>query len=298
MKIAPVFLFIAALAAIAPAAEAAEPEEIIRQIYADHQPWTRKFIDFGDTAGLRKYFDESLVALIQKDIDTSVATESIGCMDFDPLLDAQDFDDAGITSPQIRRIRDRSRVLFEVAFTGRSEAWKEWKVKLLFELTKTPQGWRVHDITYKSGHALRAILGCAAGEEAEAPVGISCKSKEMFDEGGFEEHELTLETTEGRLTALAYSNGYSNGQEGGYSRCELALDQKSPEATWTRSEKKTRVTIDDSNLESWVEIEELPGGGYGVTFHGIPPSAYCAFGSEFPQRVVLRQNGAKCSVER
>jgi len=109
---------------------------------------------------LAKYCEPSLVALFQKDAEYSERMHEVGCLDGDPFLDAQDYDEAGITPLQIHKVKSKSGELYEVSFTGRSEAWKNWNVRLKYDVRKTPQGWRIFDIILQSGDSLRKLLSC------------------------------------------------------------------------------------------------------------------------------------------
>ncbi|MFA6954812.1 MAG: hypothetical protein WC538_02950 [Thermoanaerobaculia bacterium] len=154
------FLCLVPAVAILAAPAPATPEELVRLVYADHQPWAGKAIAWEDSAVLAKYCDASLVELFKKDGEYSARMQEVGCLDGDPFLDAQDYDEKGITPPKIRKVKGKSGDLYEVTFTGLSDAWKNWNVRLQYDVRKTPEGWRIHDIIFKNGDSLRKIFAC------------------------------------------------------------------------------------------------------------------------------------------
>jgi hypothetical protein len=159
-------LFAVLLLCLMPAAlldaapKSGSPTDVIRLIYADHQPWAGKNIDLSDTVTMAKYFDPSLIALFKKDQDYSEKMHEIGCLDWDPFLQGQDYDESGTTPIKIREVKSKTGVLYEVTFTGRSEAWKNWNVRVRYDVRKTPNGWRIYDLFDKDGDSLRNVLSC------------------------------------------------------------------------------------------------------------------------------------------
>lgn len=147
-------------AAPAHAPAPASPEALIRLVYAQHQPWFGKEIDWNDPVVAAKYFDPSLVALLKKDSDYSARMGEVGCLDGDPFLDAQDYDEDGITPIEIHEVSSPRAGLWEVSFTGVSPAWKDWNVRLRYDVRKTPRGWRIYDIIWAGGTSLRDTLSC------------------------------------------------------------------------------------------------------------------------------------------
>jgi Protein of unknown function (DUF3828) len=139
---------------------ASDPAEVIRQLYRDHQPWKGKRVEYNDPAVAARYFDDSLIALFGKDREQSERNKDLPCLDFDPILQAQDFDEAGITEPRIRAVPRGKDVAYEVTFTGRSKEWKNWSVRAIYLLERTRNGWRVHDIEFPKGGSLRKTLAC------------------------------------------------------------------------------------------------------------------------------------------
>ena len=164
MKLAAALLFLMPLslsAATSPSTPAAaDPAEVIRRLYQNHQPWNHKEVDYENPVVAARYFDDSLIALFRKEREAAERANDMGCVDFDPFLQAQDYDDAGITEPRIREVERSEGKGYEVTFTGRSEAWKGWNARAVYIVVKTNRGWRIHDIEFDKGGSLRRTLGC------------------------------------------------------------------------------------------------------------------------------------------
>jgi hypothetical protein len=125
---------------------------------------------------------------------------------------------------------------------------------------------------------------------------LTCKSDEVFAEGGGQEHELNLVLTEGKISELLYSNVISNGQEGGAYFCELGLIDGSTNSKWVRFGTQIRVIDKEPEEQSFAEIEILPDGDYKVSFDKVS-HYHCGFGAEFPDFVLLKRSGGKCVVK-
>ena len=69
------------------------PEDFIRSVYRFHQPWGKQTDWFGDKRTLSKYFDKELTRLFMKDEECQKREKGVCNLDFDPIYDAQDFDE-------------------------------------------------------------------------------------------------------------------------------------------------------------------------------------------------------------
>jgi hypothetical protein len=124
---------------------------------------------------------------------------------------------------------------------------------------------------------------------------LMCEAGKTHKEGGGEEHALTLVLANNLITALTYSNVFSDGEEGGDSACELILKDGTPESEWIRSGKKIKIIDKEPGEESFVEIELTANGDYKVVLNRV--SAYhCGFGAAFPESVMLKKSSKKCLV--
>jgi hypothetical protein len=132
-------------------ADCSSPETLIRAIYRDHQPWKEKKIALDNRKMLSKYFDPELSELFMKEDECARTTHEICNLDFDPLLDAQDFENTPLKL-SIRRKTPPPNASYAVTFTNIGRR------TLIYQLRKTAKGWRVRDIIYPEGFSLRKIL--------------------------------------------------------------------------------------------------------------------------------------------
>src|SRR6266481_190315 len=126
------------------------PEDFIRSVYRFHQPGGKQPSWFDNKRTLSKYFDEELTALFIKDDECKKREQGICNLDFDPIYDAQDFDEK-TTDLQIAAVVGQPD-LFNVTFTNLGTR------TLVYKLTTTPGGWRISDIKYPEGPSLKEIL--------------------------------------------------------------------------------------------------------------------------------------------
>jgi len=126
------------------------PKEFIRSLYRFHQPWKEQANWFGDKRTLSKYFDEELTDLFLKDAECEKQQEGVCNLDFDPIYDAQDFDEKPINL-QIIAVAGQPDS-FKVTFTNLGPR------TLIYRLRNTPSGWRISDIKYAEGLSLKELL--------------------------------------------------------------------------------------------------------------------------------------------
>lgn len=128
------------------------PEDFIRSIYRFHQPWGKQPFWFDDKRTLSKYFDKELTTLFIKDDECKKREQGVCNLDFDPIYDAQDFDEKTTNLHlQIAAVAGQPD-LFNVTFTNIGTR------TLVYRLTNTPNGWRISDIKYSEGPSLKEIL--------------------------------------------------------------------------------------------------------------------------------------------
>jgi len=125
------------------------PEDFIRSLYHFHEPWKDQPDWFGDKRTLSKYFDKELTTLFIKDDECAKREQGVCNLDFDPIYDAQDFEET--TNLQIAAVEGKPD-LFKVTFTNLGTR------TLVYRLTNTPSGWRISDINYPEGPSLKEIL--------------------------------------------------------------------------------------------------------------------------------------------
>lgn len=87
------------------------------------------------------YFDAAMTALIDKDRMESEARGTSGRLDFDPFINAQDFSITALSIKIGDENADRTQAL--VSFRNAKRP-----VKIILDLVRTPQGWRVANIAW------------------------------------------------------------------------------------------------------------------------------------------------------
>jgi len=144
----------------APPTPAATPDSLLRRLYAAHQPWSEHDIWLDEMAGkpsLGRFLDEPLVRLAHLDDACKESTGGVGLLDFDPFLDAQDYDDLGLSEQEIRWTTANKSATCKVSFQLFRD-WPDTRQRLDYSLSLSPKGWRVHDIAYESGASLLGTL--------------------------------------------------------------------------------------------------------------------------------------------
>lgn len=160
-------LLVAALAACASRPPPSGPEAAVAALYAAHQPWRNRPLDLGDPVALQRHFDAGMAGLLA----WAVAQDD-QVLDFDPVLDAQDCGDWPDGLPlTLTDLSTPGRVLWRASFPlfpGRPCA-EDRQVE--YELVRTADGWRIHDILHHHGDrgfSLRAGLISARNEADKA----------------------------------------------------------------------------------------------------------------------------------
>jgi Protein of unknown function (DUF3828) len=125
-------------------------EEFIRALYRFYQPWKEHSYWLDNKEMLSKYFDKELTALFLKDDECTKREQGVCNLDFDPIYDAQDFDKE-TKDLKIVSVSGQPNV-FNVTFTNLGTR------TLIYNLKKTPKGWRISDIKYSEGPSLEEIL--------------------------------------------------------------------------------------------------------------------------------------------
>jgi hypothetical protein len=102
---------------------------------------------------VRRYFDPSLAALILKDQENSRRRNEVGALDFDPFVDAQDWEIAAFSIAVSEVGPDKASAT--VKFTNFTR-----ESTVVLDLIKSKNGWKIGNITWKPHDApdnLRAL---------------------------------------------------------------------------------------------------------------------------------------------
>ncbi|HWS85928.1 MAG TPA: DUF3828 domain-containing protein [Pyrinomonadaceae bacterium] len=126
------------------------PETVVKELYRVHRNGAGHVFEKRGRKLQQKFFDERLAALIWKNL-TQTPEGEVGNIDFDPLYNAQDV--------QIRNFRvgasaiNGNAATVPVTFTNFDQ-----RVRLVFSLVNTKQGWKVSNINYGGGMDFVRIL--------------------------------------------------------------------------------------------------------------------------------------------
>ena len=97
-----------------------------------------------------RFFDKELTSLFLKNAECEKREQGVCNIDFDPVYDAQDFDEK-TTNLEIAAVADQPDS-FKVTFTNLGTR------TLVYRLTNTSGGWRISDIKYAEGPSLKELL--------------------------------------------------------------------------------------------------------------------------------------------
>ena len=129
--------------------------DLLKRLYADYQPWRQQDVMKGAT--LEKFFEHSLYRLYRRDRDCQAPGWGVGLLGFDPILDGQDFDDQGISTPTYKKVGHRDAGTYQVTFQLYPK-FPETRREVQYQLRKSGKEWRIFDIGYSEGRPLRQIL--------------------------------------------------------------------------------------------------------------------------------------------
>jgi hypothetical protein len=132
------------------------PDVVVSQLYKDFA-W-EVVPDHAEKPGLidqpravlRRYFDDGLTNLILEDRACAERTHEICRLDFSPIWDSQDPAASGL---KVSPTKDPNVVRVTFRYPGSNEL-----MELSYRMTKTKDGWRVHDIAYHSHASLLSLL--------------------------------------------------------------------------------------------------------------------------------------------
>ena len=129
------------------------PESLIFKLYNEHNPQNGNGISFNDAKILNRYFTEDLSILFLRIKDYEKRTQEIG-LDFDPIYNAQDYEDNNsYLNLEVKKISSSPKLRLQVTFTNLGRQTQ------IYEMKETKNGWRIDDIVYTSTHSsLRQIL--------------------------------------------------------------------------------------------------------------------------------------------
>ena len=149
-------IFGASCAALATPARAgdASATAFITEIYNSYKGNDAKGMPLDTERAIRRYFEPRLATLMANDRKQAARRNEVGSLDFDPFLDAQDWD---VTAFDIV-VSDEAagKAQATVKFTNQGQA-----MTVVLDLVQVKNAWRIYDITWsRAGQAetLRKIF--------------------------------------------------------------------------------------------------------------------------------------------
>ncbi len=145
----------AAGAAIATPALAADPSAtaFVTDIYNAYKGKDAKGVPLDNARALRRIFEPSLAALVNEDEKIAAKRNEVGLLDFDPFIDAQDFEIASFDIAVSDDGADKATATVKFVNVDKPYA-------VVLALVKVGTDWRIHDITWQrdgKSDTLRAL---------------------------------------------------------------------------------------------------------------------------------------------
>ena len=139
------------------------PAALITQLYEDYA-WevvttssARNTLMDEPIAVLSKYFDDNLAQLIARDHECRVRTKEVCKLNGSPIWQSNDPEAFDLS------VATKDSTLVTVSFRRRYPQPVDTVVNVLYRMTRTPRGWRVHDIVSDDGESLVQMLSAKSG---------------------------------------------------------------------------------------------------------------------------------------
>jgi Protein of unknown function (DUF3828) len=138
------FILAATGAAFALPARSADASALafVTAIYNAYKGRDANGVSLDGERAIRRYFEPSLAALLIKDQKDSARRNEVGTLDFDPFVDAQDWDITAFDISVNDTAPDKASATVKFV-SDRKPA------TVLLELVKVKNDWRVNDITWQ-----------------------------------------------------------------------------------------------------------------------------------------------------
>jgi hypothetical protein len=145
----------AILAITAGRAQAADTSahDFVAAIYNTYVGNNGNGVALDNEATVRRYFEPSLAALILKDQKDSAKRNEVGVLDFDPFVDAQDWEIASFTVAVSDAGADKATATVKFTNSGKAST-------VALDLVKIKNDWKITNITWTphdSPNNLRAL---------------------------------------------------------------------------------------------------------------------------------------------
>jgi uncharacterized protein DUF3828 len=131
----------AALAAPARAGDASATA-FVTAIYNSYRGKDAKGVPLDSERTIRRYFEPRLATLMAKDQQKAARRHEVGRLDFDPFLDAQDWDVAAFDIVVSDAAADKARATVKFVNLGEARS-------VLLDLAQVKNAWRIYDIAWQ-----------------------------------------------------------------------------------------------------------------------------------------------------
>jgi hypothetical protein len=124
----------------------------VTKIFGAYKGKNSKGISIDTEADIRRYFEPSLAAMIIKDRKAADRRKEVPTLDGDPFVDAQDWDISALEIAVTDAPPDKAEAT--VTFKNFDEP-----VKVVLNLIKIKNDWRIADITSQRGERTETLRG-------------------------------------------------------------------------------------------------------------------------------------------
>lgn len=116
--------------------------DFVAGIYRTYAGKNAKGIALDEPRTVRRYFEPALAALILKDQERSRRRNEVGALDFDPFVDAQDWDIAAFDIAASEAGTDKASATVKFTNSGQPST-------IILDLVKSKHEWKIANITWK-----------------------------------------------------------------------------------------------------------------------------------------------------
>ncbi len=124
------------------------PEAFVRRFFKEYLATFEKNYWFDKEKKLSQYFDRNLTSLFLKDEECKKKEQGICNLDFDPIIDAQDYDENIYSTLKVEKVGSASANRIKVTFRNLGT-----RTTVIYTLRPTEKGWRINNITYPQTHS-------------------------------------------------------------------------------------------------------------------------------------------------
>jgi hypothetical protein len=139
----------------ATAALDASPRGFVAAIYDTYVGRNGNGIALDNNQKIQRYFEPSLAALIMKDQNDAAQRKEVSTLDFDPFVDAQDWDIAAYNVAVSDKGADKASAIVTFNNFGKAKM-------VVLDLIKIKSDWKISDVAWtphENPNTLRALYG-------------------------------------------------------------------------------------------------------------------------------------------